>query len=450
MLNEGKVIRNKYHEKKKQEHVPINHNFQKTQTFLKRIIFFVITALAIGSGNFINYQVCSESIIGYAAEETEGNVSYTITPSSKPYEKLYTNYTTYNKYTKHYYVLRSYLEQLESVGGGTLVLTKGTYTITNTLYVPSNVTIQFEDGTVIKKGTKTGTTKFSASNSIFQMIAPSKSTKENVYGKYNGETNIKFIGTGTVIIDMKYKKDCVGLIFGHNTNITVSGITFQNMYSGHFIELDASKNVTIENNTFQNYKESTSGSKEAINIDTPDLKTEGFSSKWSKFDCTPNQNVLIQNNVFDNLERAIGTHKYSEEKYHNKVQILNNKISNIQTDAIRMMNWTNSIIEGNEIDTVVGEGDRAILGSGVKNPTICNNIFKNVPRSIQMLPWKNSDAGEEYSVTYNVITKLNVTTMMNNKLINVSETFIRINKTYGIFDADTDKHYYSLDNISYQ
>jgi hypothetical protein len=72
--------------------------------------------------------------------------TFSITPSSPTYKNVMTNYSTYNKYTKQYYVLRSYLEELEKRGGGTLILNSGTYTILNTLYVPSNVTIRFKNG----------------------------------------------------------------------------------------------------------------------------------------------------------------------------------------------------------------------------------------------------------------------------------------------------------------
>ena len=79
--------------------------------------------------------VCSLVNISQAA------TSYTLKPTSKTYKNLFVKNSTYNKYTKQYYMLRSYLERLESKGGGTLILTKGQYVITNTLYVPSNVTI---------------------------------------------------------------------------------------------------------------------------------------------------------------------------------------------------------------------------------------------------------------------------------------------------------------------
>ena len=41
----------------------------------------------------------------------------------------------------------------------------------------------------------------------------------------------------------------------HNKNITLDGITFKNMKYGHFIEMDASKNVTVNNCTFTGYNQ---------------------------------------------------------------------------------------------------------------------------------------------------------------------------------------------------
>ena len=85
----------------------------------------------------------------------------------------------YNHYTKDYYVFRSYLEQLEKVGGGTLYVNAGTYSITNSLYVPSNTTIIFRDGTVINKGTNTGfpSNVLVPSQSVFQLVPPTMATK---------------------------------------------------------------------------------------------------------------------------------------------------------------------------------------------------------------------------------------------------------------------------------
>lgn len=51
-------------------------------------------------------------------------------------------------------MIRSYLEKLEELGGETIILEAGTYSITNTLYVLSNVSLILKDGVVIKKVTK--------------------------------------------------------------------------------------------------------------------------------------------------------------------------------------------------------------------------------------------------------------------------------------------------------
>jgi hypothetical protein len=210
---------------------------------------------------------------------------------------------------------------------------------------------------------------------------------------------------------MNFVPGCLGIMMGHNRNVTISNITFQNMKGGHFIELDDSQNVEIENNHFMYHKPSETGLKEAINIDTPDKTTGGFHAIWTNYDCTPDKDIVIQNNYFSDLERAIGTHKYSGAQYHENVQIINNKISNTDSDAIRILNWKNPVVTGNEIKNVAGgtANKRAILASGVINPVITNNTFIKVSRSIQIMPWKNTDPGSQYAITYNDISKENNT-----------------------------------------
>lgn len=365
--------------------------------------------------------------------------TYTISPSSKTYKGNMMNFTTYNSNTKHYYLIRSYLERLEKTGGGTLVLKKGTYTISNTLYVPSNVKIVLKDGVTLVKGTKTGTSKFTASKSMFQLIRPSRSGKKGIYGGYKGEKSISFIGEGSATIDMKYVKDGIAIIAGHNKYIKIKNITFKNMLSGHFIEMDATYRATISGNKFLNSKPSANRNKEAINLDTPDKTTKGWNQAWSKYDKTPNKRITIEKNTFKNLDRAIGTHKYSEGKYHESIIVQYNKIDTTRQDAIRVMNWSNSTIQNNTIKNVAGGSGtyRGILASGAINPTFKNNTIENAARPMQFMPWKNSGPGSEYKVTYNKLSNDNIKDLSTNKAVNVTEKFIRINNTYNVFDKDT-------------
>jgi hypothetical protein len=336
---------------------------------------------------------------------------------------------------------------LEKDGGGTLTLKKGKYIITNTLYVPSNVEIVLKNGVKLVKGKETGTKKLNPSSSMFQFIAPSKAGKNSIATKYKGESNISITGEGTAIVDLNYMKNAVGMVLGHNSNIIIQGITFQNMYSGHFIELDASLNVIIENNEFKNHKASyadiTKRVKEAINVDTPDATTGGFNHVWTNHDCTPNKDIYIRNNTFDNLERAIGTHKYSGGKYHENVNIIDNIIMNTTSDAIRVMNWSNPVIKGNKI-SMVGSAEnprRAVYVSGVKCPVITKNIFEDAAKPIQISPWKNNGKGDQYDITYNEVTDEDFVLMQDNILIRVQENFIRYNKSYQVTKTDTKKYY---------
>lgn len=88
-------------------------------------------------------------------------------------------------------MIRSYLNKLEQKSGGTLKYKKGTYSVTNTLFIPSNVTIILEDGVMIKKGKKTGVKGMQTTSSIFQTCSPASSGKTGTYSKYNGDKNIK-------------------------------------------------------------------------------------------------------------------------------------------------------------------------------------------------------------------------------------------------------------------
>ena len=88
---------------------------------------------------------------GKALAATPDTETYTVKDTDNPIDKKYQKRKNYNKKSKQYYTLRSYLELLERRGGGTLILSAGTYEICNTLYVASNITILLKDGVVILK-----------------------------------------------------------------------------------------------------------------------------------------------------------------------------------------------------------------------------------------------------------------------------------------------------------
>lgn len=397
------------------------------------------------------------------ASQTQASAAtktYSITPKSSPYKGNYKKAAAYNSATKHYFLIRSYLELLEKNGGGKLILKKGTYNVTNVLYVPSKVTIELKDGVTIKKTMKTNTSKMKASGGLFELLEPSKSKKKGVHGKYDGVHDVKIYSTGKAVINQDYQgtdsQNCLGLVMCHNQNITISGITFKNMKYGHFIEMDASKNVNISKCTFTGYKASKRHTSEAINLDTPDKQTKGFTHDWSKYDCTPNQNVKITNCTFSNLEKAIGTHQYSVEKYHTGISISNCTIKNCVSGAIEMMNWKKVSLTNTSF-TNIGKDSKGKYNSYNKSKTIravlvrggVSNIkmkgctFKNLPRVMQCMPWKNENTAKKYPIIYNKITEdeYNAIIEQNKVISGVDAPYIIVNTRYNDYSYP-DKYYF--------
>lgn len=335
--------------------------------------------------------------------------TYTISATSKPYNAKIAKWPTYNKNTRHWYVLRSYMQRFEKTNGGTLILKKGTYLLPACIQVPSNVKLVFNDGVVIKKTRSTGTKKIKPNSSMFQLIPPSKYPKKGSVGGYNGTKNVSFTGRGRVTFDMgSYPHGCC-IIMAHDQNVTFDNITFKNC-NAHFFELDASKNVTIKNCTFQDIT-GKGKTDEAINLDTPDKKTGGFSFQWSKMDKIANKNVTIVGCRFKNMNRAIGTHKYSQRSdgsniMHEDIVIKDNILENVKgyEGAIVPYNWKNVTIENNKI-AGSGKGNTktyGIVAHSVVDPKIKDNQISQYMNTILIRRGFNSSgygAPEAISVT---------------------------------------------------
>lgn len=356
-------------------------------------------------------------ILIFSAQSVQAK-TYTISPETTPCDST-VHADAYNKYTKNYWTIRSYLKKISQQNGGTLVLKKGTYRISNTLFVSSNTKIILKDGAVLKKTKKTNSKAMPASSSMFQLIRDSKSKNTGVYGKHNGEKNITIIGEGTATIDLCGLKmgnaSVIGIIMGHNKNVTIENITFKNMCYGHMIEMDAGKNITIKNCTFAGHKASGKNNKEAINLDTPDKKRDGFNSQWSKMDKTSNEDVVITGCTFKNLEVGVGTHQYTENSYHTNVQINKCTFKNNQT-ALRILNWKNATITQNTIADCKPNSryPYALFMAGVQGIDFSYNTIRNCGTkggdrgSMLLLQfWCNAgyDANQQtYNPTYSSIT----------------------------------------------
>lgn len=386
--------------------------------------------------------------------------TYTVTPNKIP--SSVKKSSAYNKNTKNWLQLQYYLKALQK-GGGKLVLKKGTYTISNTLYVPSNTTIELKEGAVLKKINK-AKGKIKPSKNMFMLVSYNKKDKKNASSLYNGPKNIKFIGHGKKsVIDLSYIEGAHGISASHNQNITFENITFKGENGGHYIELAGTKNVKIRKNRFLTSKESTRSklyNKEAINIDTADAATGGFTLGWSKKDQTPNVNIYISNNVFDGSNRAIGTHKYSQKKddkgkyslnsenvYHQNIQIKDNVFQNIYDNAVFMLNWKNTVIDRNRFINIGTKNRRgtntarhAIAGGGVLGVSITNNRFSNVASSVVYFRrTANNKSGSQYYPVLVYVTDAELEKMKSNTIESCGRDLIYAEYDILMFKGDGER-----------
>lgn len=380
------------------------------------------------------FVLCAMAFLTLASTSTAEAKNYKVTPSkvvsmSKKKHKKFNN-----KYTRHYMGLNDYLDKLQKAGGGTLTIKKGTYKISNSVYVPSNVTIILEDGVVFQKLKKTGIKSLKPSGSMWQICPHNKSRKKNSVKKYNGSKNVKFIAQGNVVFDMKGVVG-IGIIAAHAQNVEISGITFKGMNGNHYIEVNGTKNASIHDCTFTKAKQSTLKkyyNKEAINIDMADKKTGGLPLAWCKQDKTPCLDITIENNVFDGTTRGVGTHKYSQNSktkaniYHANVKIDHNTFKNIYDNGVFILNWKNAVITNNTFTNIgktskqtYASGSHGISGGGIEGITITSNTFNGIKRNpIYFSIQQNTEGGGSYGPVRVNITKEQTNAMMNNTFLN--------------------------------
>lgn len=320
----------------------------------------------------------------YYRDKSDNNLY--LRPETRPYRERYTDEDTYRGNTKGYYQLRSYMEQLEYCGGGTLTLKKGTYYISNAVCIPSNVKIVFEDGVVIKKTKAIYQTELDNHKVIFIFVPPSKEKKKESVSGYGGTHDVTMTGIGNVVIDCNNKLPGRGMDMGHCRNIVIENLTFHNQYGSHYIELNSSQNVIVRNCNFWKFRDYKGDTyKEAINIDGTDYAVNGFNHVWSKHDKTVCQNIEITNCKFTDLGTAIGSHTYvanqGQQCYHTNIRITDNVFFGSTNCAIRALNWRNVLIADNsfrDIGIQNGAKNFSIFMGGVIDATVTRNAFANV------------------------------------------------------------------------
>lgn len=368
--------------------------------------------------------------------QTKSDKTFTITPDTEPYREHYDDLADYkanSSQARTYFVFRSYMEQLEYAGGGTITVAPGTYKLSHAVCIPSNVTVKFQSGVRIQK-VKAVNTSLAINKTMFEIVPPSKEGEKNSIGGYNGSRNVTLQGDLNVVIDCDNVLNAMAIIMGHSQNITIKDIAFTNEYGSHFIELNSSKNVTVENCSFTDFRIYNNKShKEAINVDTTDSNNSGFNYDWSTHDRTACDTVNIKNCTFTNMGAAVGSHTYSvstsnQQIYHENVTIQGCTVNQTYNAAVRMMNWRNAVIKDNVFSGIQALQDNkgykyvCILAKGVVNPTIKGNVFskggtkKNCAIRIDMKSSADIQAAIDagYADSYSQLTEQNLIDLRDN------------------------------------
>lgn len=265
-----------------------------------------------------------------------------------------------------------------------VVVKKGAYEIKRSLQMYSNTKLILEDGvTLVRSDANLNSGLIYNHGSLPSVVA--SQLKENGVsdpswkniGGYNLSNNITIEGHGSATIDggnIAAASDTSDLVrFDHAQNISVTGVTFKNVYGAHHLEFVGVKNGTISGCAFTGFRRlkghenDRDYGRECIEIDscwadnTSKLSDPNKASdKWASstlVDGTNCQNITVNGCKFYNIASALGQHHWSSDsRYKNS--------SNIK--------FTNNTITGGTSDKMLRHG---INVGGLDNVTVTGNII---------------------------------------------------------------------------
>ncbi len=237
----------------------------------------------------------------------------------------------------------------------TVEVESGEYELSSTLKIFSNTQLKLKKVTLTR-------TEDSDSNMI--RVGNNDSADSGATG-YNAYKNIIIQG-GT--FDGGGTKNTI-LKAAHATNFTIRSANFRNVNNGHIMEIAAIDGFAVKGCTFKNqHMDSEKIGYEAIQLD---ILKEGHIY-GCRSEALPMNNVRIENCLFDDCPRGIGTHTAIYNKPFNGILIKSNKFTNLGSAAIQGMNWKNVNIVGNSIEntprgitlySMMGNGDGTFLAS---------------------------------------------------------------------------------------
>ena len=359
-----------------------------------------------------------------------------------------------------------------------VVVKKGTYEIKRSLQMYSNTKLVLEDGvTLVRSDANLNSGLIYNHGSLPSAVA--SQLKENGIsdpswkniGGYNLSNNITIEGHGSATIDggnIAAASDTSDLVrFDHAQNISVTGVTFKNVYGAHHLEFVGVKNGTISGCTFTGFRRlkghenDRDYGRECIEIDscwadnTSKLSDPNKASdKWASstlVDGTNCQNITVNGCKFYNIASALGQHHWSSDsRYKNSsnIKFTNNTITGGTSDkmlrhGINIGGLDNVTVTGN---TITGYFYRGIHVFHSKNAVIKNNTLNGCYAGIYARAAAQSTAIEGNTVKNSAWGAVCATSSA--KPSSISRNAISGSKKHGIYVTSTSVKTIASNSIS--
>lgn len=169
-------------------------------------------------------------------------------------------------------------------------------------------------------------------------------------------------------------------------NITINGAVFKDCYNGHHITFAGCNNVNITACTFMGQGSKSGDNMEAVQLDILEKSHfPNYKGHARSYDGTMNENINILGNVFENVNRGVGTHSVFSGKYMKNINISNNTFNNVSGYAVLASSFLNVTINNNSINN---------CGAGI--------YYKSInpkPNSKSQRPNTYKCSGKSYSPT---------------------------------------------------
>lgn len=218
-----------------------------------------------------------------------------------------------------------------------VVIPKGTYYISQQVFLCSNVTLEATGATIRFRG---------SSKTANMLLSDTIDAKPSAKMKgYKGCKNITISG-GTYVGSQSNKSNLVKL--AHGKNITIKDAVFVGGGGLHQVEVCAIDGFTVTGCTFKKFKarqgKGEEAKQEALQLDIP-VAESVFAETYQ--DGTVMKNVLISGNTFQDVPRGLGTHTMLVGRFHENITITNNRFENVHEEAIVTTSYYNCEIADN-------------------------------------------------------------------------------------------------------